>query len=51
MQDIEFTIREKKLYILQTVTARCAEAAVKIAVDMVRNLITCRSRRPRHLNR
>jgi len=36
IQDIEFTIQEKKLYILQTRTGkRTAEAAVKIAVDMV----------------
>jgi len=42
MQDMEFTIQEKKLYILQTRTGkRTAEAAVKIAVDMVREkLIT-----------
>ncbi|MHC4229196.1 MAG: pyruvate, phosphate dikinase [Planctomycetota bacterium] len=37
MQDMEFTIQEKKLYILQTRTGkRTAEAEVKIAVDMVR---------------
>ncbi|MCD6394093.1 MAG: pyruvate, phosphate dikinase, partial [Planctomycetes bacterium] len=37
MQEMEFTIQEKKLYILQTRTGkRTAEAAVKIAVDMVR---------------
>jgi len=36
MQDMEFTIQEKKLYILQTRTGkRTAEAAVKTAVDMV----------------
>ncbi len=36
MQDMEFTIQEKKLYILQTRTGkRTAEAAIKIAVDMV----------------
>jgi len=36
MQDIEFTIQAKRLYILQTRTGkRTAEAAVKIAVDMV----------------
>jgi len=36
MQDMEFTIQENKLYILQTRTGkRTAEAAVKIAVDMV----------------
>jgi len=37
MQDIEFTIQQSKLYILQTRTGkRTAEAAVKIAVDMVK---------------
>jgi len=36
MQDMEFTIQNKRLYILQTRTGkRTAEAAVKIAVDMV----------------
>jgi pyruvate,orthophosphate dikinase len=36
MQDMEFTIQNKKLYILQTRTGkRTADAAVKIAVDMV----------------
>jgi len=36
MQDMEFTIQEGVLYILQTRTGkRTAEAAVKIAVDMV----------------
>jgi len=42
MQDLEFTIEEGKLYILQTRTGkRTARAAVKIAVDMVHeNLIT-----------
>ena len=36
MQDMEFTIQERKLYILQTRTGkRTAEAAVKMAVDMV----------------
>ncbi len=36
MQDIEFTIQERKLYILQTRTGkRTAEAAVRIAADMV----------------
>ncbi|MBN2488544.1 MAG: pyruvate, phosphate dikinase [Methanosarcinaceae archaeon] len=36
MQDIEFTIEEGKLYMLQTRTGkRTAAAAVKIAVDMV----------------
>jgi len=36
MQDMEFTIQEKKLYILQTRTGkRTAEAAVRCAVEMV----------------
>ncbi|MHC4123012.1 MAG: pyruvate, phosphate dikinase, partial [Planctomycetota bacterium] len=36
MQDIEFTIQQTKLYILQTRTGkRTAEAAVRIAVEMV----------------
>jgi pyruvate,orthophosphate dikinase len=36
MQDMEFTIQEKILYILQTRTGkRTAEAAIKIAADMV----------------
>ena len=35
VQDIEFTIEDKKLYVLQTRTAkRTAQASVKIAVDM-----------------
>jgi len=37
VQDLEFTIQEGKLYLLQTRTGkRTAKAAVKIAVDMVR---------------
>jgi pyruvate,orthophosphate dikinase len=36
MQDIEFTVENKKLWILQTRSGkRTAEAAIKIAVDMV----------------
>ncbi|NQT95123.1 MAG: pyruvate, phosphate dikinase [Candidatus Omnitrophica bacterium] len=36
MQDLEFTIQNKKLYLLQTRTGkRTAQAAVKIAVDML----------------
>ncbi|MHC4658626.1 MAG: pyruvate, phosphate dikinase [Planctomycetota bacterium] len=36
VQDMEFTVQEKTLYILQTRTGkRTAEAAVKMAVDMV----------------
>jgi len=42
IQDMEFTIQNRKLYILQTRTGkRTAESAVKIAVDMVKEkLIT-----------
>ncbi len=42
MQDLEFTIQEGKLYILQTRTGkRTAKAAVRIAIEMVREgLIT-----------
>jgi pyruvate,orthophosphate dikinase len=42
MQDLEFTIEEKKLYILQTRNGkRTAHAGVKMAIDMVREkLIT-----------
>lgn len=42
MQDIEFTIEQSKLYMLQTRTGkRTAAAAIKIAVDMVKEgLIT-----------
>jgi len=36
MQDIEFTIEEGKLYILQTRSGkRTAHAAIRIAVEMV----------------
>ena len=36
MQDIEFTVEEGKLYLLQTRTGkRTAAAALRIAVDMV----------------
>jgi pyruvate,orthophosphate dikinase len=36
MQDIEFTIQEGKLFMLQTRSGkRCGEAAVRIAVDLV----------------
>ena len=36
MQDIEFTVQDNKLYLLQTRNGkRTAEAAIKIAVDMV----------------
>ena len=37
MQDVEFTVQEGKLFMLQTRTGkRTAEAALKVAVDMVR---------------
>ncbi|MCY0881654.1 MAG: pyruvate, phosphate dikinase, partial [Firmicutes bacterium] len=37
MQDIEFTVEQQKLYLLQTRTGkRTAQAAVRIAVDMVK---------------
>lgn len=40
MQDIEFTIENKKLYMLQTRTGkRTAQAAINIAVDLVKNNI------------
>ncbi|MDO8462271.1 MAG: PEP/pyruvate-binding domain-containing protein, partial [Deltaproteobacteria bacterium] len=40
MQDIEFTIQKKKLWLLQTRSGkRTAQAAVKIAVDMVKEKI------------
>ena len=36
MQDVEFTVQEGKLFMLQTRSGkRTAEAALKIAVDMV----------------
>ena len=36
MQDLEFTIQENRLYLLQTRSGkRTAKAAVKIAVDLV----------------
>src|SRR5437660_11392860 len=42
MQDLEFTVEKGRLYMLQTRSAkRTAQAAVKVAVDMVREgLIT-----------
>ena len=42
MQDIEFTVENKKLWMLQTRSGkRTAKAAIKIAVDMVKKkLIT-----------
>jgi pyruvate,orthophosphate dikinase len=43
VQDMEFTIERGKLYMLQTRTGkRTAEAAVKIAVDMVRERLISR---------
>ncbi len=57
MQDIEFTIQEGKLYILQTRSGkRTGSAAVKIAVDMVSEKLVDRRRavarlvEPRHLD-
>ena len=39
MQDIEFTIEQGKLYMLQTRTGkRTAHAALQIAVDMVEEI-------------
>jgi len=44
MQDMEFTIQQKKLYILQTRTGkRTAEAAVRIAVDMLNERLISKS--------
>jgi len=44
MQDIEFTIEHGKLYILQTRTGkRTAEAAVRIAVDLVKEGLISKS--------
>ena len=43
MQDMEFTIQEEKLYILQTRTGkRTGEAAVKMAVDMAKEKLISR---------
>ena len=49
MQDIEFTIEEGTLYILQTRTGKStAAAALRIAVDMVaEGLLDRRTRRSR----
>jgi pyruvate, orthophosphate dikinase len=44
MQDIEFTVQQGRLYMLQTRTGkRTAEAAVKIAVDCVQNGVISRA--------
>ena len=44
MQDIEFTVEQGKLYLLQTRTGkRTAAAAVKVAVDLVREKIIDKS--------
>ena len=41
MQDVEFTVENNKLWMLQTRSGRTAKSAVKIAVDMVKEkLIT-----------
>lgn len=43
MQDLEFTVQNKKLFLLQTRTGkRTAQAAVKIAVDMVKEKLISR---------
>ena len=48
MQDIEFTVEEGTLYLLQTRTAkRTAAAALKAAVEMVEEGLICRRRRSR----
>ena len=36
MQDIEFTVEEGRLFILQQKRKRTAQAAIKIATDMVK---------------
>ena len=46
MQDVEFTVQEGKLFMLQTRTGkRTAEAALKVAVDMVREGLIDQERR------
>ncbi|MDX1420934.1 MAG: pyruvate, phosphate dikinase [Rubricoccaceae bacterium] len=57
MQDIEFTVQEGQLYLLQTRTGkRTGAAAVKIAVDMVREGLATKERavrdmvEPRHID-
>ena len=52
MQDVEFTVQEGKLFMLQTRTGkRTAEAALKVAVDMEREgLIDKRRRRWRRVD-
>ena len=45
MQDVEFTIENKKLWILQTRSGkRTAKSAVKIAVDMVKEKLISKKR-------
>ena len=44
MQDIEFTVENKKLWMLQTRSGkRTAKAAIKIAVDMVKEKLISKS--------
>ncbi|TAL40203.1 MAG: pyruvate, phosphate dikinase [Alphaproteobacteria bacterium] len=51
MQDIEFTIQNKKLYMLQTRTGkRTAAAALKIAVDMVSEKLITKEQAIRRIN-
>jgi len=51
VQDLEFTIQEGKLYLLQTRTGkRTAKAAVKIAVDMVKEGLIDRKTAVRRLD-
>ncbi|MFQ5571719.1 MAG: pyruvate, phosphate dikinase, partial [Rhodothermales bacterium] len=50
MQDIEFTVQEDRLYILQTRNGkRTGAAAIKIAVDMVQEGLTDKERAVREL--
>jgi len=50
IQDMEFTIQNKVLYILQTRTGkRTAEAAIKIAVDMVQEKLITRKEAVNHV--
>ncbi len=51
MQDIEFTIQNKKLYMLQTRTGkRTAAAALKIAVDMVNEKLITKEQAIKRIN-
>ncbi len=47
MQDVEFTVQEGKLWLLQTRSGkRTAEASIRIAVDMAAEGTIDRARRP-----